>query len=417
MRRKGIEVMKISKISRSIRMCTTFCLIPGYISFCLVIYLQIVQYDKICPAEKNSYTMVERNTYSQNKTGDWFVLKCQSQRMILNYSTKPQPRTSPEGRAGRAEYNKAKGDGRKMRIAHNNSQDNDANGHTLRLHNTNNYGKRIILPYDFNWTINEPFKCHNIDGSNREVYFLVLITSVHAHVSKRNAIRKTWGSPKEIHDRKIVTLFLLAKNTEIKKQLLIEKESKHYKDMLMGDFMDTYKNLTLKTLMGIKWATSFCPHVKYIMKTDDDMYVNYGNMIMHLSDPKTPTSNYVFGDVRNAKPIRNPRSKNYMPFEEYPGEKYPPFCSGTGYVFSGDVALKVYKAAHNIPFIYLEDVFFGICLLSLQIKPVTHEGFYTKRTSYSYCKYKKSFTIHYVNPEQMQKIWVDQKTLKGYKCD
>ena len=39
-------------------------------------------------------------------------------------------------------------------------------------------------------------------------------------------------------------------------------------------FQDSYHNLTLKTVMGLKWMSIFCPHAKFILKTDDDIYVN-----------------------------------------------------------------------------------------------------------------------------------------------
>ena len=39
-------------------------------------------------------------------------------------------------------------------------------------------------------------------------------------------------------------------------------------------FQDSYHNLTLKTVMGLKWTSIFCPHAQFILKTDDDIYVN-----------------------------------------------------------------------------------------------------------------------------------------------
>ncbi|XP_030828170.1 beta-1,3-galactosyltransferase 1 [Strongylocentrotus purpuratus] len=274
----------------------------------------------------------------------------------------------------------------------------------------------IVFPHDHNLVINEPNKCKNDDGSDRQVFFLVLILSIHKNFDQRNAVRKTWASPKEIDGKQIVTLFLLAKNTNPRHQSLVEQESKQYKDIIMEDFMDTYKNLTLKTMMGLKWASIFCPQADYVMKTDDDMYVQFANIITYLSKPTVPTKNYVTGFVINGGPIRDPKSKWYMPKETYPGSKYPPFCSGTGYMMSGDVPGKVYETSLHTPFLYLEDVFFATCINSLHIVPVNNKGFNNWRTPYSYCKYKRIFTTHMVPPTEMQRIWNDQKTQKGYRC-
>ncbi len=46
---------------------------------------------------------------------------------------------------------------------------------------------------------------------------------------------------------------------------------------------DTYHNLTLKTVMGLKWASIFCPQAKFVLKTDDDIYVNLPLLLDALS--------------------------------------------------------------------------------------------------------------------------------------
>lgn len=276
--------------------------------------------------------------------------------------------------------------------------------------------KPVVFPHDYNLVLNEPNKCKNDDGSDRPVFFLVFIMSIHKNFDQRNAIRRTWGSPQEIDGKKIVTLFLLAKNNNPLHQPLVEQESKQYHDILMEDFVDTYKNLTLKTMMGMKWASIFCPHANFVMKTDDDMYVSYDNAVKHLVKSSTPIKNYVTGFVINGGPIRDPKSKWYMPRETYPGGKYPPFCSGTGYMMSGDVPAKVFEKSLYTPFLYLEDVYFAVCLDALHIVPVNHKSFNNWRTPYSYCKYKRIFTTHMVAPTEMHRIWDDQKTSKGYHC-
>ena len=41
---------------------------------------------------------------------------------------------------------------------------------------------------------------------------------------------------------------------------------------------DTYHNLTLKTVMGLKWTSIFCPQARFVMKTDDDIFVNLSDL-------------------------------------------------------------------------------------------------------------------------------------------
>ena len=39
-------------------------------------------------------------------------------------------------------------------------------------------------------------------------------------------------------------------------------------------FIDTYANLTVKSLLLLRWFTQRCEDSQYVMKTDDDVYIN-----------------------------------------------------------------------------------------------------------------------------------------------
>ncbi|XP_072032941.1 uncharacterized protein [Amphiura filiformis] len=273
-----------------------------------------------------------------------------------------------------------------------------------------------VFPHDFQLTLNEPNTCDNPEGSTKDVFLVVLINSIHKNFEQRRAIRATWGSVTDVEGKKVVTLFTLAKNSDKKLNELVQQESEQYHDLLLEEFIDTYKNLTYKTIMGLKWAAVYCPKANYVMKTDDDMYINYDSLVKYLKSPKTPDQNHVAGFVINGSPIRDPKSKWYMPRNLYPGNKYPPFCSGTVYVMSGDVALKVYAISEYTPFLYLEDVYVAICLEKLHIVPVKHKEFNNWRTAYSYCRFKRIISTHMVTPTEMNRIWKDQHSNKGYHC-
>ena len=41
--------------------------------------------------------------------------------------------------------------------------------------------------------------------------------------------------------------------------------------------MDTYRNLTYKTVLGHMWVSSFCSQAEFVVKTDDEIYADiYG---------------------------------------------------------------------------------------------------------------------------------------------
>ena len=49
---------------------------------------------------------------------------------------------------------------------------------------------------------------------------------------------------------------------------LIQDEMKEYDDILVGDFMDSFHNLTFKDSMILTWAKNDCPS-SFIMKVRD----------------------------------------------------------------------------------------------------------------------------------------------------
>ena len=61
-------------------------------------------------------------------------------------------------------------------------------------------------------------------------------------------------------------------------------------------FQDIYYNLTLKTVMGLKWTSIYCNQAKYIMKTDDDIFVNIP--LLHraaVKEAQAPFTNQISG--------------------------------------------------------------------------------------------------------------------------
>ena len=60
----------------------------------------------------------------------------------------------------------------------------------------------------------------------------------------------------------------LADDTNAKK---IEAENEKSGDIVIGDFIDTYYNLTMKSLSALHWSVKSCPEVKSIILCDDDV--------------------------------------------------------------------------------------------------------------------------------------------------
>ena len=57
-------------------------------------------------------------------------------------------------------------------------------------------------------------------------------------------------------------------------QRSLEEESQEYRDLVQGDFLDNYYNLSYKAIMGNLWVAEFCSQAEFLVKTDDDMFVD-----------------------------------------------------------------------------------------------------------------------------------------------
>ncbi|NXI94095.1 B3GT5 galactosyltransferase, partial [Psophia crepitans] len=248
----------------------------------------------------------------------------------------------------------------------------------------------------------------DIDCRKNPPFLVLLVTSSYHHINARMAIRQTWGKERIVAGKRLVTYFLLGSTVNLSQQAEIAAESQKYKDIIQKNFTDTYYNLTLKTMMGIEWIHRFCYQSSFVMKTDTDVFVN----VFYLTElllRKKRTTRFFTGFLKlHEYPIRERESKWYVSREEYPGKTYPPFCSGTGYVLSTDVASQIYNVSESVSFIKLEDVFIGLCLAKLKIQPEelhSEQTFFPERIGFSVSHFKKIVMCHEVEPSEQLSYW------------
>ncbi|XP_042316559.1 UDP-GalNAc:beta-1,3-N-acetylgalactosaminyltransferase 1 [Sceloporus undulatus] len=267
------------------------------------------------------------------------------------------------------------------------------------------YDYEPVYKQNFLFTLRERVKCEA-----NSPFLVILVTSRPPEVDTRQAIRITWGSQKSWWGKQVVTLFLLGKGTESDDNaaLSIEDESILYGDIIQQDFLDTYDNLTLKTIMGFRWVTEFCLSAQYVMKTDADVFINTGNLVKFLLNSNA-SENFMTGyPLVDNHPHRGFHRKTYISYNEYPFKVYPPYCSGLGYILDTKLAHKVYEMMSHVKPLRLEDVYVGICLGILGIGisiPEDAELFFLYRIDFDICKYKHLIAVHNISPQEMIVFW------------
>ena len=179
----------------------------------------------------------------------------------------------------------------------------------------------LINISDFKFLINSN-RCLIDDKSNDNLFLIVFIHSAPNNFDKRRAIRKTWGNETNSRHNPMRVVFLVGQVNDSSVQKSLVKESEKYSDLIQGNFIDSYRNLTYKHIMGLKWIVYFCQNAKYVFKTDDDIFVDIFQLIFYLKGtfgnsypPKNLINCYV---INNPYPKRSQRSKWRVTFQVSP---------------------------------------------------------------------------------------------------
>ena len=260
------------------------------------------------------------------------------------------------------------------------------------------------FPLNFRRTLNEENLC-----SEGNVDLLILISTSPRNKEARDAIRETWAGMCNNDKSKVKYLFVLGNATNQVVNEELRRESFQNHDIVQMDFKDAYANLTYKTMSGLKWMTDYCSQARFIMKTDDDMYVNIE--LLSLLIEQIPQDNFLGGFCWGpSPPHRDRESKWYVSFDMYRGGYFPAMCSGTGYILSSNIVHGILTASRNIPFFYLEDVYLALCVQKIGLHPTAVTGFSNVLVPYSQCDYKNSvITSHNVSPELLKYYWEDSR--------
>ncbi|XP_072246695.1 N-acetyllactosaminide beta-1,3-N-acetylglucosaminyltransferase 2 isoform X1 [Leuresthes tenuis] len=245
-------------------------------------------------------------------------------------------------------------------------------------------------------------------------FLLLAVKSLAPHFDRRQAIRQSWGRAGVIANKTVITVFLLgnatAKDHHPDLSEMLRYESMRHKDIVQWDFRDSFFNLTVKEVLFLEWIQARCSGARFIFKGDDDVFVNTYRILDFLKGLSGPKARDLFvGDViTNAGPHRDKRVKYFIPESMYVGS-YPPYAGGGGYLYSGDIAARLYNVSQHVALYPIDDVYTGMCLRKLGLAPDKHKGFRTFNIDEKYrsnpCAYKSLMLVHPRTPQEMIQIW------------
>ncbi|KAM9765665.1 beta-1,3-galactosyltransferase 1-like [Menidia menidia] len=272
----------------------------------------------------------------------------------------------------------------------------------------------VEYPHQYEFVLNQPQKCEG------EPPFVVLVVQVApANRAHRDTIRLTWGAEGRVRGKLLRTVFLLGRPTgpgAAGVQAQLEQEAARHADLVQSDFLDCYKNLTIKSMVMLEWLARHCPGAAYAMKVDSDMFLNPPNLVGLLLD--APRAGYMTGLVAHGGPVlRDPSNKWYLPEALFPRPVYPPYALGLGYVLSADLPPRLLEAARHVTAVYIEDVYLGLCMEHLGVAPSEPPAgglFHVVPLGYDRCTFSRIVATTLTPDVDRMRLWEDFKRPEPY---
>lgn len=112
----------------------------------------------------------------------------------------------------------------------------------------------------------------------------VSVVTAPANFKRRRDIRRTWL--RHLKDKRQLNSsvqivgfgFVMGLTIDDDVQLGIEQESRAHGDIIQVGMMDAYYDLAIKGVAFFNWLNENCRKVDYILKVDDDVYINVRNL-------------------------------------------------------------------------------------------------------------------------------------------
>ena len=220
---------------------------------------------------------------------------------------------------------------------------------------------------------------------------LILVSSHVSNFEQRHVIRNTWGK-RIIEKWQWKVFFLIGKSKYKKDRLSVKKENSINKDLILSNTYEDFFSLTDKLRVGLQWSSKHC-NFSYLLKSDDDVFINIPQLFAFLNKKHTPKTDLYAGNVQYFAVVA--RYGRYgVTQNEYPKKRYPRYCSGGGFVLSRDTVRKFVNHFADVPYMKIDDAYIGELALKSGID-VYHDDNFKMFEDASKCSYEERYIVHH----------------------
>uniref|UniRef100_A0A7E4V276 Hexosyltransferase n=1 Tax=Panagrellus redivivus TaxID=6233 RepID=A0A7E4V276_PANRE len=242
-------------------------------------------------------------------------------------------------------------------------------------------GEPASVLYYNDWSKHKPVLTPNCTANRltRRKSLLIIVKTAPYRLANRDAIRSTWGRYNQVQKFRVRTVFVMGQLSAKEEDSygdVLAAEQKQFGDLLVGNFVDAYRNNTLKLLQSLQFAHNHCKTgpVSYVLLVDDDYMVNLNNLVAE-AEKHPPNERLYMGFRIDSSPFRLIFSKHRVSLRDYPYAVYPPYITAGAVFLTSQTVTEFYYAVQHMKIFPFDDIYASILAYSLGIWPQNHDGF------------------------------------------
>ena len=228
-------------------------------------------------------------------------------------------------------------------------------------------------------------RCEDMPG----VTWLIYVHTQPNRRSKRDLLRQTWANEKLFRQRNTRVMFVMGSTRNVALQREVDREFDLHHDIVQGQFIsdDDYSG-TAMARMALKWVTTYCAKAKFILKVQDDTFVDIFSLIdivtkQHGGGPLIACPLWPEHSKLIERDPRKCSAENVwcVGNTEFPGKTHlPQHCDGIGYLVSSEMAKQMLLAVPTTSYFWQEEVYMT-AMLQARIKRIKYIDLFQSYTT------------------------------------
>lgn len=142
-------------------------------------------------------------------------------------------------------------------------------------------------------------------------------------------------------------------------QRALINEASRFQDIIQGNFIDAYRNLTYKHIMGLRYAVSEARNAQFIVKMDDDIVIDPFRIYEYIKNIEQDDEEYLLkGFLLSDQYVRRDKqNKWFVKLEEFKESQYPLYLSGWFYITNLKTAHDLALASETREYFWIDDIY------------------------------------------------------------